>query len=119
MAVSAVLSMVLHIRGCPRFETADKVFWTPSFGFVSGHDLSRAANELKEIGLYRLRKNAGPGVALDFSPGKGFSNPLKRWAIKFGALALVATSEAVCDFFRSLFSPCHGTSHANARPQAI
>jgi hypothetical protein len=37
--------------GCPRFETADTVFWTLRFGFVSGPDFSRAAQKLKEIGL--------------------------------------------------------------------
>jgi hypothetical protein len=36
MAVSAVLSMVPAHSGCPRFETADTVFLTLSFGFVSG-----------------------------------------------------------------------------------
>ena len=38
--------------------------------------------------------------------GSGFSNPLKHRARKFGALALVAATQPVRDFFRSLFSPC-------------
>jgi hypothetical protein len=37
--------------GCPRFETTDS-FAMLSFGFVS------VAHELKEIGLYRLRKRS-------------------------------------------------------------
>jgi hypothetical protein len=57
---------------------------------------------MSSLCLSRLRKNAGPGVAPGFSPGKRVFNPLKHCAIKFGALALVGTSEAVCDFFRSL-----------------
>src|ERR1700744_658981 len=60
----------------------------------------------KKNWAYRLRKTAGPGVAPDFSPGKRVFKPAYTLGNKIRALALVGTSEAVCDFFRSLFRPC-------------
>jgi hypothetical protein len=40
------------------------------------------------------------------SGGAGFQTRVNAPVYKLRALALVAASQAVCDFFRSLFSPC-------------
>ena len=66
---------------------------------------SRAGSKTDSPAYNRLRKNAGPGVAPDFSPSKRVVKPAYALGSKIRALALVRTSEAVCDFFRSLFSP--------------
>jgi hypothetical protein len=50
MAVSAALSAVLNIWGCPRFETTDKVSRRSVFVLYQGTTFGRAVNELLEIG---------------------------------------------------------------------
>jgi hypothetical protein len=90
-------------------------------GFVSGHDFSRAEKCLKysralspgesQHGrspslIRRLFVGAILGVAPDFSPGERVFKPAVNAPVyKLRALALVAASQAVCEFFRSLFSP--------------
>jgi hypothetical protein len=49
-----------------------------------------------------------------FSPGERVFKPAATTRhIYLRALALVATFVAVCDFFRTLFSPCHCVSRTN------
>jgi hypothetical protein len=74
MAVGAVLRMFLSNRGVHALKRLIR-FCNAGFWLYQGTTLVGPQPKLKEIGLYRLRKNAGPGVAPDFSPGKRVFKP--------------------------------------------
>ncbi|HET6217196.1 MAG TPA: hypothetical protein VFE27_09295 [Acidobacteriaceae bacterium] len=75
------------------------------FGFVSGHDLRRAINVERELGLQAAEK-------LKFFEGGGLQAVRKRLKA-IPALAAEGTAFApYSTFFRSLFSPCYGSTHA-------
>jgi hypothetical protein len=71
-----------------------------------GHGFSCAVSTAYKWGLYRLQKNSVLYVpAPDFSPGERVFNPRKHSIYKLRALALVAASQAVCDFSAASLAP--------------